>query len=127
LAQVPDYDFLLRLSLVGPFVRLPLPLADFRVHAESATYRASSIARADEPVRVMRAFYARPDLPAAVRGWRRTAMANALVLAAYRHARSRRPGRGAWRLVQAVLEMPLVACSRRTVSLAVQLLRHMGG
>lgn len=124
LSQIPDYEFLLRLSLLGPFVRLPRVVADFRIHEESATYRASSIDRADEPVRVMRSFYARADLPATVARWRRTAMANACTLSAYRHARSGQFGRGGQLLIQALLWNPFVAWSRRTASLVLQMLHE---
>jgi glycosyltransferase involved in cell wall biosynthesis len=123
LHQLPDYDFFLRLSLVGSFVRVPSSLADFRVHQGSTTYRPSSFERSEEPVRVMEALFARDDLPDAVAAWRRTAMANALLLAGFRHARSGRLGSGAWRFLQALWQDPASACSMKAMSYAYSVLR----
>jgi glycosyltransferase involved in cell wall biosynthesis len=64
LHQLPDFDFWLRLSRLGTFVRIPEVLAYYRVHTESASYRPVSIERAEEIVNVMEGFWVdHPDTP----------------------------------------------------------------
>jgi GT2 family glycosyltransferase len=60
---VQDYDFLLRLGLLGGFVRVPEPLATFRVHGGSVTASQRGPAMAREHIQVVEEFLARPDLP----------------------------------------------------------------
>jgi hypothetical protein len=60
---VQDYDFLLRLGLLGGFVRVPEPLATFRVHEGSVTASQRGPAMAREHIQVVEEFLARPDLP----------------------------------------------------------------
>src|SRR5690606_15453420 len=62
LRQIPDFEYWLRLSLLGPFVHVPKVLAALRVHPGSASYAATTPDRADEPVRVMHDYFRRPDL-----------------------------------------------------------------
>jgi glycosyltransferase involved in cell wall biosynthesis len=71
---IGDFDFWLRLGLVGPFVRTPHVTATFRVHAGSASVAKQGQALAQEPLRVARNFFARPDLPPAIRRLRRESM-----------------------------------------------------
>ncbi len=60
---VPDYDFLLRLGLLGPFRYVPGVLARFRVHGGSVTASERGLAMAREQVRAIETFFERPDLP----------------------------------------------------------------
>lgn len=92
LRQMPDYDFWLRLALHGPFVKIGQTLARFRVHEASQTFAQTSEARADEPVRIIEAFFARADLPDPVRALRQRATAMAHLTSAQLHARA-----GRWR------------------------------
>lgn len=63
---VADFDYWLRLGLHGPCARLPQCLATHRVHPASA-----SVCRrwpiCEELLRLIPAYFARPDLPAAIR------------------------------------------------------------
>ncbi len=113
LRQVPDLDFFLRLALFGPFVRVPQVLADYRVHAEAATYRPASAARADEPLRVVARYFQRPDLPDRIRRRARAATANALLLSGVMHGTSRRSGVAIRRFVRAGLTSPATLCTRK--------------
>lgn len=102
--QIPDFDYWLRLSLLGPFVRVPKVLAALRVHPGSASYAVTTPARAEEPVRVMSEYFRRPDLPPHVRNLQFRALSSAHLQAARAHIRSgrlRAAGmhlRTAWRL-----------------------------
>ncbi|MEO5819179.1 MAG: glycosyltransferase [Vicinamibacteraceae bacterium] len=115
LRQVPDLDFFLRLALLGPFVRVPQVLADYRKHAGAATYRPASADRADEPLRVVERYFRRPDLPERVQRRARAATANALLLSAVMHGTSRRSWLAVRRFVRAGLTSPATLCTRKTV------------
>lgn len=90
LRQMPDLDFFFRLCLAGSFTRVPEVLADFRIHRRSTTYSPAPASRADEPLRIVEAYFSRPDLPPEVAGWRRRSRANALLLSGFIHGQSRR-------------------------------------
>jgi glycosyltransferase involved in cell wall biosynthesis len=113
LRQVPDLDFFFRLALHGPFLHVPQVLADYRRHAGAATYRPATPARADEPLRVVAGYFARPDVPDRIRRYRRTATANALLLSGVMHGSSRRSVRALGRFVRAGLTAPTTLCTRR--------------
>lgn len=102
LRQMPDYDFWLRLGLLGPFVRIPKVLAGFRVHEESQTYSRTSPERAAEPVAIVAGVLARPDLPAAIAPVRRVALANAHLVSAQLHLRAGRLTAGVGAVRQAL-------------------------
>lgn len=57
LQQVPDFEFWLRASDFGHFVRVPSLLADHRVHEQSASFRAVSYTRSMEIVEVMNHYW----------------------------------------------------------------------
>jgi glycosyltransferase involved in cell wall biosynthesis len=63
LHQVPDYEYWLRLGLLGRFVRLPKPLAHYRVHEESQSYIEANIEKSEECVRVMRKYFENNKVP----------------------------------------------------------------
>jgi glycosyltransferase involved in cell wall biosynthesis len=85
LRQVPDFEFWLRASRYGPFVRVPEVLAAYRVHEGSASFRATTAARSDEIVHVMQAHWA------AQGGTRvQRSLATSHLLAARSHAQSGR-------------------------------------
>lgn len=85
LRQVPDFEFWLRASRHGDFVRVPELLAGYRVHEGSASFRPVSAERCEEIVRVTeRHWQSRPGPQA------REAQARAHVLSARLHAQSGR-------------------------------------
>jgi len=90
LRQMPDYDFWLRLGLLGPFVRIPEPLASFRVHKGSHTYSAASPACAAEPVSIIKNILKNPSLPPNLLADGPTALANAHLTSAQLHLRAGR-------------------------------------
>jgi len=64
---VADFDFWLRMGLLGPFARIPRVVATFRVHPNSSSVSQRGQAMAEEHVRLARRFFARADLPPAIR------------------------------------------------------------
>ena len=113
LRQMPDYDFWLRLGLLGRFVHIDRVLARFRVHDASQTFAQASEARADEPVRIIETFFAREDLPDYIRVLRFRAMAKANLISAQLHARA-----GRWKVAAARLRAAWTADASRIVSTA---------
>jgi len=85
LCQVPDFDFWLRASELGPFVRVPQCLAECRIHDGSSSFRMMSRQRADEIVGVVSGFWKGRQGNGA-----RRALANAMTLSARNHAQSGR-------------------------------------
>jgi glycosyltransferase involved in cell wall biosynthesis len=53
LRQVPDFDFWLRASDLGPFLRVDASLAEYRIHPMSASFRKIDEARSDEIIEVV--------------------------------------------------------------------------
>jgi glycosyltransferase involved in cell wall biosynthesis len=99
---VPDLDFYLRLGLLGRFVHVPRELAAFRVHEGSTTFRQADSDVVDEPLRVIRRFFARADLPPEIRAAERSASAYAALMLARGHMRAHRWGAAAHSLRLAV-------------------------
>ncbi|GGE39799.1 hypothetical protein GCM10007276_16390 [Agaricicola taiwanensis] len=115
LRQIPDLDFFLRMALLGPFVRVPHVLADYRIHAGATTYRPATPDRADEPLRVVDQYFGRTDLPDRIRRYHREAKANALLLSGVMHGRSLRPRCATSRFLRAFLADPRVLPTRKTL------------
>lgn len=53
LRQCPDFEFWLRISKYGIFVRAENCLAQYRIHSESASFRPISVERSDELISVV--------------------------------------------------------------------------
>lgn len=104
LRQVPDFEFWLRASRFGPFVRVPQVLAGYRIHDGSASFIATTAGRSMEIVDVMDAYW-RGQMGPKVRA----SKAAAHLLAAKSHAQS-------GRLVSSLSEwIRAVCCRPRTV------------
>lgn len=89
--QVPDWHFWMLAAEQGSFKRLPRVLAQFRVHAASASFRAPSFERAEEPARALEEILHRPATPLRVEDPAfLLAKAQAHVLSARLHLRARR-------------------------------------
>jgi hypothetical protein len=116
LRNIPDMDFFLRLCQHGPFLRVNVPLADFRIHSGSTTYTRSSAERSDEPIRVISSFYSTPGLSQSLLGWKKKATANALLLSGFMHGFSGRYMLFLNRTAQAAVLSPSSIISRKMVS-----------
>jgi glycosyltransferase involved in cell wall biosynthesis len=88
--QMPDYDFWLRLGLVGTFIRIPRVLAGFRVHEDSQTYSVTSVERAMEPVIIVNRLLSNESLSKHHVQLGNAALANAELVSAQLHFRSGR-------------------------------------
>jgi glycosyltransferase involved in cell wall biosynthesis len=80
---VADFDFWLRVGLLGPFARIPHVVATFRVHPASSSVSQRGQAMADEHVRLARQFFARADLSPAVRAFEQEALSWAFYYAGF--------------------------------------------
>jgi glycosyltransferase involved in cell wall biosynthesis len=86
---VSDYDLWLRISLVGPFVRVPEILATWRNHAEGATYTSKGAGQVKEMIDVITLFFDKTELPNDISRFRGQAMAHAFYFAAIQSLYSR--------------------------------------
>ncbi len=77
----PDYDWLLRAGLMGPFKPVPQVLSEWRHHTGSLTAGSRGEAVARDLVHVIEKFYERDDLPAEVQAVRPEALRNAYIMA----------------------------------------------
>lgn len=88
LRQHPDYEYWLRLGLYGQFVHLKECLGGFRVHEESQSFRSVSAYRGDEPIRIIKSYLERIDVPQRISTQSSIALSNASFMAAQTHLRS---------------------------------------
>lgn len=86
LRKIPDFEFWLRASRFGPFLRVAQTLAEYRVHEESTTMRPLSYERSMEIVGTMRAYWQHDARSPSAR----RSVARAHYSAAKSHARSGR-------------------------------------
>jgi glycosyltransferase involved in cell wall biosynthesis len=104
LRQMPDYDYWIRLGLVGSFKRIPEPLAKFRVHENSQSYAESDEQKSEEIIHVMNSYFQLPGIPRHIMEAKDEALSKANIIAARLHLRAGRYGemfshlRNAWRL-----------------------------
>lgn len=85
LRKIPDFEFWLRAARLGPFLRVPQVLAQYRVHEESSSIRPIPIERSMEIVETMRTYWA-----GETKGTARLSLASAHLRAAHSHAQSGR-------------------------------------
>lgn len=114
LRQMPDYEYWLRLGLVGNFKKIPEVLASFRVHDESQTFAKSDENKANEPVKVIRGFIESHKLPPILKAHSDEALSNAYLISAQLHIRSNRFGRGLENLKASFSCYPRIVFKSRT-------------
>lgn len=90
LRQVPDYDYWIRLGLQGDFLRIPEPLANFRVHKNSQSYAGPDKNKSEEIVEVMKRYFQSQEIPATLKAVQNEALSNANIIAARFHLRAGR-------------------------------------
>lgn len=108
LRRMPDYEFWLRLGLLGPFVRIPEVLASYRIHQASQSFSPIDGERAEEMTRIVDQIYSHPELPIGLRSRKRYAYANALLYVARLHLYSGRTGIGLARAASAIRMCPAI-------------------
>lgn len=106
--QVPDFDFWLRLSRHGRFMRLPKVLAQYRIHDGAASFRVVSEQRSGEIIAVTESLWQEQGERLRAAGYSQArSLAMAHLLSARSHFVSARFDRGiaavltAWRLAPA--------------------------
>lgn len=107
LRQVPDFEFWLRASRVGPFKRVPEFLARYRVHVDSASFSATTSDRSMEIVDVMSDYWRQHDSADA-----RRSLATACLIAAKSHAQAGRIGASYTQWMHAVRLSPRVLMTK---------------
>lgn len=85
LRSIPDFEYWLRAGRIGPFLRIPQVLAQYRVHEASAAIRPIPAERSMELVETMQRYWAGAKTPAA-----QASYASAHLWAAKSHAQSGR-------------------------------------
>ena len=86
LRKIPDFEYWLRAARIGPFMRVPQVLAQYRVHEESTAIRPIPVERTMEIVNTVEAYWAGETSPSS-----RASFASAHLRAAQSHAQSGRP------------------------------------
>lgn len=117
LRRIPDFEYWLRVGLLGPFQRIAQPLAYYRVHAGAQSFSVVDAARAEEFVTVIETLFAQSSLPETLRGRGREARANALLMAARLHLMSGRSASGFARAAEAFRCDPWAAVRPRSYRL----------
>jgi len=112
LRQLPDYDYWLKLALLGPFLRIPEPLARFRVHSESQTCGLVDEEKSEEIMDVLSRFFCRDDLSADLLSVRNRSVSSGHIFSASLHLRSRRYEMAFDHISKALKIMPTCLFSR---------------
>lgn len=122
--QMPDYEYWLRLSLIGPFMKINDFLACYRVHAESQSYTVSDTGKSEEPIRAIKKYFDRDDIPPKILHSRNVAFSNAHLISARLHIRSGRYGLGLQRLLAAISYSPAQLISLRSTRIVLNAFRY---
>jgi glycosyltransferase involved in cell wall biosynthesis len=101
--QIPDVDYLIRLSGMGGLGFVEESLAEFRVHSQSQSFAAANEQKANEPVLLIEKLIASHQLP---ESWFNEAKGFSFLLSARLHIRSGRYNMGFKRLFQALASEP---------------------
>jgi glycosyltransferase involved in cell wall biosynthesis len=117
LKRAPDYEFWLKLGRKGYFRRIPEVLASLRVHADSLSFARVDPYTAEEPVRIMSAYFCEANVPAAIKASEGEALSNAHLISSRVHLRSNRYGAAASHLWQALKLHSKNLVAKRTLRL----------
>ena len=86
--QIPDYEFFLRISLLGKFKKVEECLGSFRIHSKSLSFSKISKERSDIIIEVISRFYNNKKINSIYN--QKKALANAFIISAKHHFRSKR-------------------------------------
>jgi glycosyltransferase involved in cell wall biosynthesis len=120
--QMPDYDYWLRLGLLGNFFHIPELLAAFRVHDESQSYAKGDASKSDEPVRIISDYFQMPNIPESIIGAKNEALSNAYLTSAQLHWRAGRFKVGATNTKKALSLFPANFLTLKTFRLVANAL-----
>jgi len=114
-----DFDYWVRLGLVGRFVRIPEVLAAYRVHETSQTFAGFDETKAAEPVDIIARLYASGALPQRLQAREHEALANACLVSSQLNFRAGRIRAGFRQLDRAWRHFPRALVSRKAARLAL--------
>ena len=106
LKQMPDWDYWLRLGLIGDFCHIPKTLAAFRVHDDSLSFAKGDSQKSNEPVAIISDYFERTDLPENIIAAKEEALSNAYLTSAQLHWRAGRIRVAAAYIVRAMSLFP---------------------
>lgn len=116
--QMPDFEFWLRMGLLGDFLRIPVVCSLYRIHDRSQTFANLDEVRANEPVDIMTAYFEHQrQIPEPIKSKQHKAMSNAFLLSSRLHLKSHRFKKGLRMLAKAVRLYPANLFAFRTVRL----------
>ena len=114
--QMPDYDYWLRLGLVGKFHHIPEVLASFRIHDESQTFAKGDPKKSEEPILIITEYFnQQADIPKGIRSIRKISLSSAHLVSAQLHLRAGRYTQGLARLNTALALCPINLVNIRTL------------
>ncbi len=119
LKQFPDYEYWLRLGLIGRFVHVKEQLAAFRVHEGSQTFAQTTIERSEEALKIIEKYFELPNIPTEIILAKNNALANARLLVAQLHLRSGRYRMGFQQIWEAFLMSPPTLASIRVLRMLI--------
>ena len=118
--QMPDYEYWLRLGLLGKFFHIPEVLASFRIHDQSQSFAKGDSQKSDEPIRIISEYYSKqPNIPESILSSRSEALANAHLVSSQLHWRSGRYREGTLKMINAINIYPRVVFKKKTFKLVL--------
>jgi len=117
LKRFPDYEYWLRVGLLGKFGHLSENLAAFRVHENSQSFSKVDYDRAEEVVRVIEDYFELNVIPYELVSLKQKAISNATFVASQIHLRSGRYRVGLSRFVDAFCINPKSLFSIRVIKM----------
>lgn len=127
LKRAPDYEFWLKLGRKGYFRRIPEVLASLRVHENSLSFTSVDSYTAEEPVRIMSAYFRETNVPVAIKASKSEALSNANLVSSRVHLRSKRYSAAVSHLWQALKLHPKNIVAKRTWKLLANGLFNRAG
>jgi glycosyltransferase involved in cell wall biosynthesis len=116
--QMPDYDFWLRLGLVGRFLHIPEVLASFRVHNASQSFAMGDAKKSDEPIRIISEYFNKQsNIPGPILAKQTEALANAYLVSSQLHWRSGRYREAVRKTIHAVNIYPRIVLKKTTTKI----------
>ena len=104
--QMPDYEYWLRLGIAGNFKRIPMILANFRVHKASQTFAIPPVEKAEEPVNIMTNYFNCKNIPIEIQNNENRALSNSYMLSMQFHLKAGRYKLGFNRLFRSMRLYP---------------------
>ncbi|MCF8077809.1 MAG: glycosyltransferase [Desulfobacterales bacterium] len=123
--QMPDYEYWLRLGLIGAFFHIPEVLASFRMHDQSQSFGRGDPQKSDEPIRIIAEYFReQEDVPESILASQAEAMANAHLVSSQLHWRSGRHRQSVSRMIEAIRIFPRVVLKKKIYKLILNALFH---